>query len=117
MTEVVTDTSAGRHYAHMLRAVVVFVAIACALSVGFSLAIGLSGGYDSPLVSIRVITMFFPAAAFLAVIIAMNEPALINWRVLPVRYLPLALLLMPFVMHAVMLTLTIYFTGGLPWQA
>jgi membrane protease YdiL (CAAX protease family) len=61
--------------------------------------------------------MFFPAVALLAAIIAMNEPALINWRVLPVRYLPLALFLMPLVMHAVMLTLTIYFTRGLPWQA
>jgi membrane protease YdiL (CAAX protease family) len=61
--------------------------------------------------------MFFPAAAVLAVRFAMNEPALINWKVFPARYLPLALFLMPVVMHAVMLTMTIHFTGGLPWQA
>jgi membrane protease YdiL (CAAX protease family) len=101
----------------MLRAVVLFVAITYALSIGFSLAIGVSGRYDSPLVSISVITMFFPAAALLAVITVMNEPALINWRVFPIRYLPLALFLMPVVMHAFMLTMTIHLTGGLPWQA
>src|ERR1700722_4128536 len=101
----------------MFRAVAVFVAIAYALSIGFGLAIGLSGGYNSPLISISLISMFFPAAACLAVSIAMDEPALINWGVLPLRYLPLALFLMPLVMHAVMLTMTIHFTGGLPWQA
>jgi uncharacterized protein len=100
----------------MSRAVVVFVAIAYALSIGFSLAVSLSGGHHSPLVALSVITMFFPAAAVLAVMVAMNEPARIKWRVFPVRYLPLALLMIPAVMHTVMLTLTIHFTGGLPWQ-
>jgi membrane protease YdiL (CAAX protease family) len=100
----------------MLRAVVVFVAITYALSIGYSLAVSISGGHDSPLVSLSVITMFFPAAAVLAVMVAIKEPANINWRALPVRYLPLALFLMPVVMHAVMLAMTIHFTGVLPWQ-
>jgi membrane protease YdiL (CAAX protease family) len=47
----------------------------------------------------------------------MNEGARVDWGRFPARYLPLALLLIPLVLHAAMMPVTSWLEGGLPWSA
>jgi hypothetical protein len=49
--------------------------------------------------------MFLPAVSVLIVSATMKEPPRIRWDRLPLRYLPVALFLIPVVLHAVMLPL------------
>jgi membrane protease YdiL (CAAX protease family) len=60
--------------------------------------------------------MFVPTVAMLVVVVAMKAdgPSLGSDR-FPLRYLPVALLLMPLVMHVVMLPVAGHLWGGLPW--
>jgi hypothetical protein len=50
-----------------------FVLIAYALSIVLSLVVGLTGGYESPLVGLRFLPMFIPGAAVLIVRSSLNE--------------------------------------------
>lgn len=98
------------------RAICVFVAIAYALSIALSLLIGLTGGHDSPLIGLGFLSMVIPAVVMLIVRSAMNEDLKIHWARFPLKYLPLALFLMPIVMHAAMLPVTAAYESRLPWQ-
>jgi membrane protease YdiL (CAAX protease family) len=100
----------------MNHAILVFVAITYALSIGLSLVIGLTGGHESRLVGLGYATMFVPALAVFVVQSGMDEVPGIDWRRFPLKYLPVALLLIPVVNHAVMLPVTAALAGGLPWQ-
>ena len=99
----------------MSLAVLVFVAIAYGLSIALSLVVGLTGGYQSRLVfGFGVASMFVPAVAMLIVGLTMQEKVWSFGRNrLPLKYLPVALLLMPIVMHAVMLPLAAALWGAL----
>ena len=101
----------------MTRPLVVFVAIAYTLSIALSLVVGLTGGAQSRLAfAFGVASMFVPALATLVVVVAMKTPApSLGADRLPLKYLPIALLLLPIVMHAVMLPVAAYLWGGLPW--
>lgn len=61
--------------------------------------------------------MFVPAVAMLLVVLAMKAKAPLGWNRFPLRYLPVALLLMPVVMHAVMLPVAAALWGGLRWAS
>ena len=98
-------------------AIKAFVAVAYALSIALSLVVGLTGGYESPLVGLRFLSMFIPAVAVLIVNSAMNEDLEVDWNRLPLQYVPLALLLLPVVIHAAMLPVTAAYEGRLPWEA
>jgi len=98
-------------------AIKAFVAVAYALSIALSLVVGLTGGYESPLVGLRFLSMFIPAVAVLIVNSAMNEDLEVDWIRLPLQYVPLALLLLPVVLHAAMLPVTAAYEGRLPWEA
>lgn len=95
---------------------VIFTVIAYALSITLALVIGLTGGHNSALIGLSYLSMFLPAAAVVIVSVAMNERPRIRWDSLPARYLPIALFLIPDVLHAVMLPLVAAFEGGLHWQ-
>jgi membrane protease YdiL (CAAX protease family) len=84
------------------------------LSIALSLIVGLNGGYEGPLIGLRWLSLFLPGIAVLVVDLAMNEKAVIRTE-LPLRYLPVALFLIPVVLHAVMLP-TMRGTEGLQWQ-
>src|SRR5215831_308638 len=60
--------------------------------------------------------MFLPAIAVLIVRAVYHEGPQICWERFPLRYLPVALFLMPALMHAVMLPLMAAATGGIQWQ-
>lgn len=96
-------------------AIIAFVAITYALSILSALLVASTGGPESPLVGIGFAAMFFPAIAVLSLRSLKNEGVRIDWGRLPVRYLPLALLLIPMVLHIVMLPLMAVKDGGLPW--
>jgi len=100
-----------------MNAILVFVAAAYALSIALSLAIGLTGGHDSALIGLAYLSMFLPAVAVLIVNSARKEPPRIRWDSFPLWYLPVALFLIPGVLHAVMLPLTATFEGGVHWQS
>ncbi len=96
-----------------MRAIIMFVAIAYMLSIALSLVVGLTGGYTSPLIGLRFLSMFLPAVAVLIVNIAMKEPPYIDPKPFPWKYLPVALFLIPVVLHAVMLPAMIALQGSL----
>ena len=95
-----------------MRAIVVFVAITYGLAAALGLVVGLSGGYQSPLVGPGFLAMLIPAIGVLALHIGMRERARVTWARFPLGYLPVALLLIPLVLHAKMLPLLAAFEGG-----
>lgn len=95
----------------MTRAVVAFVAVAYLFSAAFAL-LRLSGDH----VALGVAMMFVPALSAWIVGAATGERLNIDWSRLPLRYLPIALLLIPVLMHAAMLPVTVIEEGRLPWQ-
>ena len=96
-----------------------FITIAYTLSIALSLVVGWTGGAKSPLaLGLGVASMFVPTVATLAVVLATKTKApSLGFNRLPLGYLPIALFLMPVVMHAVMLPLAAYLWGGLPWAS
>ena len=81
-----------------------FIAIAYAQSMALSLVIGLTGGYRSRWIGLGYLSMLIPAlSAVLANAAAEDRLWPIDWSRFPLRYLPLALFLMPLVLHAAML--------------
>src|SRR5580765_7712534 len=86
------------------QSVLVFVAAAYAQSVALSLVIGLTGGYESRWIGLGYLSMLIPAISVqIAKATIRVTEASAGWRDFPLRYLPLALFLMPLVMHAAML--------------
>jgi membrane protease YdiL (CAAX protease family) len=86
------------------RAVLVFIAIAYTLSVALSLLIGLTGGYRSRWIGLGYVSMLLPAVSVLITNgVVRDKQRAIGWDRFPLGYLPLALFLMPLVMHAAML--------------
>src|SRR5262245_16330481 len=99
-----------------MTAIAVFVGIAYGLSIALSLVVATTGGYQSSLAGLAFVTMFIPAAAAVATGAVTRERLGITWNRFPVRYLPVALFLMPVVLHAVMLPMLASQEGALPWQ-
>jgi membrane protease YdiL (CAAX protease family) len=113
MEEIVSQPLRGRRVNH---AVLGFVAVAYALSIALSLVIGLTGGYHSRLIGLGYLSMLIPTIAVLITNAATHEKVRsMGWDRFPLQYVPVAILLMPIVMHAVMLP-TAAFAGGLQWQ-
>jgi membrane protease YdiL (CAAX protease family) len=100
----------------MMRPVLVFVTITYVLAIAVSLAVGVTGGHASPLIGLRFGTMFIPATAVLLLRAARNEGPRVDFACLAPRFIPVALLLMPGVLHATMLPVTSALEGGLPWR-
>jgi membrane protease YdiL (CAAX protease family) len=96
-------------------AIVIFVAITYALSILSGLLVASTGAQESAFVEIGFVVMFFPATAVLFVRLTRREGVQIDWDRFPVRYLPLALFLIPAVLHTVMLPMMALKDGGLPW--
>ncbi|HCN83200.1 MAG TPA: hypothetical protein DIT07_06190 [Sphingobacteriaceae bacterium] len=101
----------------MMKPILVYLGIAYALSIALSIVIGSTGGQTSPLIGFGIISMLIPAFAVVILSSTMNEGSLVKWNVFPLKYLPLALLLIPVVMHVVMLSMTIILEGKLSWQS
>jgi len=99
-----------------VRAIVVFLALAFGLAIALSLAIGVTGGHNSPYIAFGFFSMVIPAVAVWLVNLTWRDPPRIDWGWLPVAYVPAALLLIPIVMHASMLPFVFVREGGLPWQ-
>jgi membrane protease YdiL (CAAX protease family) len=98
------------------RPLLTFVAIAYALSIALSLVVGLTGGYQSPLIGLRYLSMFLPAIAVLIVSLTMNEQPHHDTNPFPWRYVPVALFLIPAVLHAAMLPAMVVLQGSIGWQ-
>src|SRR6266478_3931100 len=99
-----------------LKAIVAFIASTYALSSTLSLVIGLTGGHESSLISLAYLSMLFPAVSVLIVNVTINEPPRICWDRFPVKYLPVALFLIPCVLHVVMPPFMATIGGGVRWQ-
>ena len=97
-----------------MNPILAFVATAYGLSVALSLVVGMTGGYDSPLIGLRYLSMLLPGIAVLIVSAGMDEKPVVRFE-MPLRYLPIALFLIPTVLHAVMLP-TMSVAEGLQWQ-
>ena len=101
----------------MSSRVTVFLAVAYSLSIALGLVVGLSGGDAGPLAGLRFLSMGIPAIAVLVVQSFFGERPRVDWHRLPLKYVPLALLLMPLVMHLAMLPVTTAYEGRLPWES
>jgi membrane protease YdiL (CAAX protease family) len=99
-----------------MMAIVAFVATAYALSIALSLVVGLTGGHESALIGLEYLSMFLPAVSVMIVGGAMNEFPRVRWDRFPLRYLPVALFLIPGVLHAVLLPALVRLEGGWEWQ-
>src|SRR5262245_25653069 len=75
----------------------------------------MTGGHQSRYAGLGLASMFLPTIAALTVGAMTNEKVTIDWRRFPVSYAPIALLLMPVALHAIML-LRMTAAGPLPWQ-
>ena len=79
-----------------MNAIVVFVATAYSLSILLSLIVGFTGGHESALAGPAYLSStFVPEAAVMIVAATMNEGPRIRWDNFPLRYLPVALFLIP----------------------
>src|SRR5690348_2201608 len=91
--------------------ITVFIGITYALAIATGLAVKLTGknglGYFS---------MVIPALAVLVISIAIGDGLRIDWKRFPLSWAPVALLLIPVLLHSVMLPLTASLEGDLPWQ-
>jgi CAAX protease family protein len=102
--------------AEQRRHIAVFVLTAYALSIMLSFVIGLTGGYRSKWIGLGYVSMVIPTVAVaIANAMSAGKPRVLEGRSFPLRYLPLALFLMPIAMHAVMLP-TAAALGTLHWQ-
>jgi membrane protease YdiL (CAAX protease family) len=99
----------------MTRAIQAFLAIVFTFAIALSLAIGFTGGPNSPWISVSFLSMLIPAAGVAIVSIVMRELPSIEWERLPASFIAPALLLMPATMHAAMLPAAILAWSGLPW--
>jgi uncharacterized protein len=99
-----------------MKAIVTFVGTAYGLSILLSLFIGLTGGHESAFIGLAYLSMLLPAISVLLVSLTMDEAPRISWDHFSLRYLPVALFLIPGVLHAVMLPSMAAMRGGLPWQ-
>jgi membrane protease YdiL (CAAX protease family) len=90
-----------------------FTGTSFGLSIALSVGVGLSGGHQSRLVGLGVVSMFVPT---LGVIVAQDRTDLrgFDWRRLPARYIPIALLLIPVTLHVAMLC-RLALAGPIPW--
>ena len=98
-------------------AVLTFITIAYALSIGLSLIVGTTGGHESSLIGLSLLSMPIPTVAAAIAGAMWQERLRIDWSRLPMRYVPLALLAIPVVLHAAMLPAAGMLEGGLHWQA
>ena len=99
-----------------VKTIVAFVGIAYALAIALSLVIGLTGGHESRFIGFAYLSMFLPAIAVLIVKLVTHEAPQLHWDNFPLKWLPVALFLIPAVLHAVMLPLTAILHHGVPWQ-
>jgi len=99
-----------------MSAISAFVAIAYTASIALSLIVGLTGGYESPLIGLRYLSMFLPAFSVLIVSTKLNEHSRADWQRFPLKYLPVAVFLIPGVLHLVALPVSIAVQGPLQWQ-
>lgn len=99
-----------------MKAIIAYIGIAFALSIALSLLVGLTGGHDSRIFGLAYLSMFLPAVAVSIVYLTMKEAPLVRWDRFPWSYLPVAVLLIPAVLHLSMLPAMAFIKGGLPWQ-
>ena len=99
-----------------MSGILVFVMSCYGLAILLSLVIGFTGGHESPLIGMAYLSMFLPAAAVVLVNRTRNEPPRVHWTSFPMRYFPIALFLIPGVLHAVMLPVMAQLGGGVRWQ-
>jgi membrane protease YdiL (CAAX protease family) len=97
----------------------IFIVITFSLSVLLSIFIGVSGGHESKFIWLQFTSMAIPAITVIIMSNIFKAPvAKIEWNRFPVRWLPLALLLMPIIIHVVCLPLIAFLnSGNLPWQS
>jgi membrane protease YdiL (CAAX protease family) len=100
-----------------MGAILAFILTCYGLSIALSLLVGLTGGHASFLIGLSYLSMFLPAAAVFLVNATMNEPVRINWTSFPIKYLPIALFLIPGLLHAVMLPAMALLGASVQWLA
>jgi len=98
-----------------MKAILAFVATAYSLSIALSLVVGLTGGHESRFIGLAYLSMVLPAVSVLIINLTLKEAPRLDWDRIPLRYLAVAMFLIPGVLHAVALPL-LAAAGGIQWQ-
>lgn len=99
-----------------MKPILGYVIIVNGLSLALSFLIGLTGGRESQLIGFSYLSMFLPAIAVAIMYGETKEAPLVRWNSCPRSYLPVALFLMPAVLHLTMLPAMAAINHGLQWQ-
>jgi hypothetical protein len=83
-----------------MNAILYFVVTCYVFSIALSLVIGYTGGQESALIGLAYVSMFLPAGAVAILSAIRNEPPHVRWSSFPLRYLPVALFLIPETLRA-----------------
>lgn len=97
----------------------IFFCIVFCFSILFSLVIALTGGHESKFTWLHFfVSVPVPIAVLIMASVFRAPVQELDWNKFPVRWLPLALFLMPLVIHIVCLPLMTFLNNGrLPWQS
>jgi membrane protease YdiL (CAAX protease family) len=98
-----------------MNPIVGFVGVAYALMGALSVVVWATGGYRSPFAGLGFVAMLLPSLAVFIVRFGARKGPRIDWSRLPASYVPVAVLLMPVILHAIVLA-RLALAGPLPWQ-
>ena len=99
----------------MTRTIALFVVVAYVLASALAVVFWSAGPAQGVTAALPFASMFLPTIAVLIVKGLKNEAAEIDWNRLPLRYVPLALFLVPVTIHVIVLS-RLMLAGPLPWQ-
>jgi membrane protease YdiL (CAAX protease family) len=100
------------------KAIGLYSIIVYTLAILLSGFIYLTGGHSSKYIGFAFLSMIIPTLGVLIMKYGFNEPiAPINSGKFSIKWLPIALFLMPIVIHALTLPLVAYLNDSIPWQS
>ncbi|MCW5912842.1 MAG: CPBP family intramembrane metalloprotease [Cyclobacteriaceae bacterium] len=101
------------------RQLIYFLLLNFALGILISLIVMRTGGHDSEYIGIGYVSMFIPAISVLIMKLFFKaEVGTIDWNKFPIKWVPVALFLIPLAIHAICIPLDAFLNNGtIPWQS
>ncbi len=101
------------------KQLIYFLSLNFGLSILISLIVMLTGGHDSKYIGIGYISMLIPAISVLIMkLLFKAKTGAVGWNRFPIKWLPVALFLIPFAIHAICIPLDAFLNNGaIPWQS
>ncbi len=102
---------------HISRVLLIYLLITFGLAVFLSVLAGFTGGHTSKFNNLGLLTMFMPAIAVAILSVSKKSLPYIDWKIFPIKWLPIALLIFPFIIHVACLPVVACQNNfNIPWQ-